>query len=138
MNVQRVLLDTSAIFTPITWCLPIQVKKTACPSLPYLNPIPLLPSTTDQVEMYTHRDTLGPLNVAITFSRPQTKSVQLPTLTPPQDHTPSLPYQRGAATSGRLRLHRSPCAPSALTAVLMHKHEPITSSTLLSGHNYTW
>ena len=119
---------------------PVQVKKTACPSLPYLTVLPLLPShqpsTTNQVETYTHRDTLGPLNVAITFSRPQTKSVHLPTLTPSQDHSPSS-HQRGAATSGRLRLHRSPCAPSGLTAVLMHKREPITSSTLLSGHNYT-
>ena len=121
-----------------------QVKKITSPSLPYLTPLPLLPShqssTTNQmqVETYTHRDTLGPLNVAITFSRPQTKSVHLPTLiVPPQDNCPSSTHHRGATTSGRLRLHRSPCAPSGLTAVLMHKREPITSSTLLSGHNYT-
>ena len=127
-------------------CIFSQVKRNDCSSL--FNPTatttewPLLSHThhhstvtRSHVETYTHTDSLGPLNIAITFTRQQSKPVHLPSITPTH-HNPSPTHQPHSVASGKLRLSHNRWAPSALTASLAHKQQPLTAATILSGHSY--
>lgn len=126
--------------------LQMKPNSLACPLLPHLLHTPswsssLPPSHHGPMESYTHTDSLGPMNVAITFSRHRLNKshLHLPSLQPSPGHTStteSIQKRLPSAVGGKLRLHRSPCAPHSLTAISTHKRQPITSSTFVSGQHY--